>query len=96
MQEFSGLYKEMCEKAIEIQTRWNPQKHDCHCQKGDWKDGPASYILTDVKKEDVEDSFVWLPLDDELLERILSRFRHPEVISNHLNKFERYIQDHEE
>jgi len=39
MNEFSGLYKKMCEKAERVQKDWMPQEWDDCCEKGDYKDG---------------------------------------------------------
>lgn len=65
MQEFSGLYRKMSEKAQRIQYEWIPEQWDDCFERGDYRDGSADIVRQkEMPKEEMENfkaKQVWLP-----------------------------------
>jgi hypothetical protein len=74
MQEFSSLYRKMCEKAVEIQDIWKPEEWDECCKKGDHEDGIVKEyhpgILSDEEKKSFKANYAWLPKAHQLEKRV--------------------------
>jgi hypothetical protein len=74
MDEFSGLYKKMCEKATRLQNEWVPQQWDDCCKKGDYSDGYVDIVRHEkMSKEQMEkfkENNVWLPRKYQIEERL--------------------------
>ena len=84
MQEFSGLYKKMCEKAKEVQDFWEPEEWDECCKKGDHEeDGIVKQyhpgMLSDEEKKSFKDNHTWLPTSDQLRERAWKTWRYDSI-----------------
>ncbi len=76
MDEFSGLYRKMCEKAERLQYEWIPQQWDDCFKKGDYRDGLADIVrqkeMPEEKMKKFKAKYAWLPRENDLREsRIL-------------------------
>ena len=80
MHYFSGLYKKMCEKAVEIQKLWGEkiQTWDEYCRKGDREDGFANTVsLGGMPQEEIEELIennVWLPLAYQIRDKLFRTY----------------------
>lgn len=80
MHYFSGLYKKMCEKAVEIQKLWKEkiQTWDSYCEKGDYEnDFSRTVNLRGKTQEEIEELIennVWLPLEYDIRERVFRTY----------------------
>lgn len=68
MCEFSGLYKEMCEKAERLQKEWIWKQPLYYCERGDREDGFEEFLSekeisekSEREKEDFKSKNIWLP-----------------------------------
>lgn len=80
MHDFSGLYKKMCEKAVEIQKLWREkvQTWDEYCRKGDHEDGFATTVslrgMTQEEIEDLVENNVWLPFEHQIRDKLFRTY----------------------
>ncbi len=78
MEEFSGLYKKMCETADRIQREWEPQQWDNYCEHGDRHNGLTKFVqeekISKEKADELRANYVWLPKEYEIIERLLPKF----------------------
>ena len=83
MQEFSGLYRKMCEKAERLQYEWIPQQWDDCFKKGDYRDGLADIVRQkEMSKEEMKKfkaKYVWLPRGHDIEDRMLGASRPPKI-----------------
>lgn len=76
MNDFSGLYKKMCEKAVEIQKLWREkiQTWDEYCRKGDYENGFSETVslggMSEEEREGLIDNNVWLPLEYQMRDKL--------------------------
>lgn len=78
MSEFSGLYKEMCEKAERLQKDWILQQSDYYCKRGDRKDGFEEFLsekeisgMSNEAMENFKSNRIWLPRGYQVINRLL-------------------------
>lgn len=101
MNSFSGYYKTMCAKAIEIQRLWPEldrpeQERDYYCPKGEYTDGFVdSYEMRQLPKEDEKEFFknnIWLPQEFQIIQRLFPRIACavPGIIKNLNNAYYEY------
>jgi len=78
MNYFSGLYKMMCEKAVEVQKLWRKKigTWDEYCQKGDYEDGFGETVsLKGMPEDEVEELInnnIWLPLEYQIRRKLFT------------------------
>ena len=98
MQEFSGLYKKMCEKAKEVQDFWEPEEWDECCKKGDHEeDGIVKQyhpgMLSDEEKKSFKDNHTWLPTSDQLRERAWKTWRYDSIRKLKEKEYIKFLED---
>ena len=75
MDEFSGLFKKMCETAELIQREWEPKDWDSYCERGDLEDGFVEDVnLNMISKDELKENYIWLPKNYEIRERLFPKF----------------------
>ncbi len=83
MDEFSGLYRKMCEKAERIQYEWIPQQWDDCFKKGDHRDGLADIVRQkEMPEEEIKKfkaKYAWLPRGHDIKDRMLGASRPPKI-----------------
>ena len=85
MDEFSGLYRKMCEKAERLQYEWIPRKWGDACfERGDYRDGFADIVrqkgMSEEEMKKFKAKYVWLPRENDLKEsRMLGASRPPKI-----------------
>lgn len=93
MDSFSGYFKTMCAKAVEIQRLWPEldrpdQERDYYYPKGEYKDGFVdSYHMKELPKDKEKDFFdnnIWLPQYFQIMQRLFPRIAQgaPGIVKN--------------
>jgi len=74
---FSGLYKEMCEKAERLQKEWIFHQSDYYCKRGDREDGFEEFLtdkeiseMSEKEKENSKSNRIWLPKEYQIRNRL--------------------------
>lgn len=101
MDEFSGLYKKMCEKAVEIQRLWREKiaTWNEYCKKGDYEDGFSSTVILEgmpkEKREELIENNVWLPRQKEIEERLFKNWKLESIRKSVQKEFSDYAKNDE-
>lgn len=99
MDEFSGLYKKMCDKAVEIQRLWRETiaTRDEYCKKGDYEDGFSSTVnlegMPKEEREELIENNVWLPRQKEIEERVFKNWGIEEIRKSVQKEFSDYVKN---
>ena len=84
MDEFSGLYRKMCEKAERLQYEWIPRRwDDAYFERGDYRDGLADIVrqkeMSEEEMKKFKAKYVWLPRGHDIEDRMLGASRPPKI-----------------
>lgn len=101
MHYFSGLYKKMCEKAVEIQRIWREKIDPWHefCRKGDHEDGFGETVGFGMSEEEIEELIennVWLPLEYQIREKLFRSYGLASIIELVEKSYSEYIREYSE
>jgi len=69
MEDFSIEYLEMCEKATELQEKWQPKVGQSYCKKGEWNNDEVRMISIDLLDDEIETfktDYFWTPFTNEI------------------------------